>query len=80
MKQTRKRRILGLLLSLVLVAVTLIVLTVSASAADLEWKLLTDTGYRVVDFNGKWESGTDEDGSPYMTTNGGEARGGALYI
>ncbi len=83
MKRTNtQRRLFRLLLSVMLVAVTLIALAVSVSAADLEWNLLTDTeaGYRVVDFNGRWTSGTEADGTPYMTTVGGESLGSALYI
>ena len=68
------------LLALVLVTLTLTVcaVTMSASAADLEWNLLTDTeaGYRVFDMHGAYDEGTEEDGTPYVKSN----KAGGLYI
>ena len=80
MKQTSKRRIFGVLLSLMLVAVTLVALTVSVSADDLQWNLLTDTeaGYRIHDSYNVWEQKTDADGTVYMENK--DSRSGALYI
>ncbi len=80
MKRTNNKHISRLLFAVVLVALTLAGLMVSASAADLEWNLLTDTeaGYRVEDMHSKWERGTEEDGTVYMKNTSN--KGGALYI
>ncbi len=81
MKRTNnKRRISRLLVCAVLAGIALVGLAVSASAADLEWNLLTDTeaGYRVYDMHKNWVSGTDEDGTVFMQN--ADSKASALYI
>jgi hypothetical protein len=52
----------------------------TASAAELEWNLLTDTeaGYRIENQYSAWESSTEEDGTLYMQNKPGKK--GAIYI
>lgn len=70
-------RLFGVAVLLVLLAVGLIL---SASAADLEWNLLTDAaaGYRMEDWDGTWKNGEEDDGTPYVYNE--NEKNGALYI
>ncbi|MBO4978995.1 MAG: DNRLRE domain-containing protein [Clostridia bacterium] len=77
----RKRRsVSGLFLCAALAVAALVLLAVSASAADLEWNLLTDSeaGYRVRDMHGHWMSDTEADGTAYVWNADNKAS--ALYI
>ena len=80
--QSRTSRIGKLLVAVLLLALMAVGLMVTASAADLEWNLLTDTdaGYRIDDRRSIWKSGTEEDGTPYMYYDRHSNKGGALYI
>ena len=75
-----KSCILKLFLCVMLMALTLVGLMVSASADDLQWNLLTDAeaGYRIHDSYNVWEQKTDADGTVYMENK--DSRSGALYI
>ena len=65
-------------LVLVILALTVCALMFGASAADLEWNLLTDTeaGYRVFDMHKAYDMGTEADGTPYVKSH----KAGGLYI
>ncbi len=69
-----------LLVTAVLLALLITGLMMTASAADLEWNLLTDAaaGYRIEDWDGTWKSGEEEDGTPYVYNE--NEQNGALYI
>ncbi|MBO4979738.1 MAG: hypothetical protein J6D16_04960 [Clostridia bacterium] len=78
-----KRRVFGLYKVLACVALTVLLTAaflLTASAADLEWNLLTDTeaGYRMEDWDGTWNRATEEDGTPYVYNE--NDKNGALYI
>jgi hypothetical protein len=68
-----------LLVSMIVLVLTLVCM-LSISADELTWNLLTDAeaGYRIEDRHNLYESGTEDDGTPYMYNTGN--KNGALYI
>ena len=75
-----KKQTLKTLFALAIMCVLTLVCMLSAAADELTWNLLTDAeaGYRIEDRHGKFESGTEADGTPYMYNTGN--KNGALYI
>ena len=77
-KRTRRIVLFACLVALLTLVVVQGVMT--ASAADIQWNLLTDAeaGYRVVDRHTSYNRGTEADGTVYMQNVG--TKSGALYI
>ena len=74
------RGIVALALLVAVLATVMAVATMTASAEDFVWNLLTDTeaGYRVEDRHGSFDRKTEADGTVYMENR--DMKSGALYI